>query len=213
LVQNWLHTPFRLTNDRMRDVTMPGGPFRLALAEGQFPILPWLTFYLAGTVAGHLIVRDRPGLIAGLGVAFLSVGGFGHLLYKAGALPMSKLVARRAFGLQLGFFPASVAIATLLLGGALLLIALMVWFERKYSLSDNNPMVTLGRASLTLLMIHVPLFRDLSRPIGLWRGLSAEAALATIFIFFGLAAVVTRVWQRVGYKYGAEWALRKAGGS
>jgi hypothetical protein len=212
LVQDWLRTPMSLSNARMRDVTMPGGPLRLALAEGQFPILPWLTFYLAGTLAGRFISRGKPTWIALLGLSFMAVGGLGHALYKAGALPVSKALARRAFGLHLGFFPASVAIATLLLGGALLLIALVVGFERKYSLSDNNPMVTLGRASLTLLMIHVPLFRDLSRPIGLWRGLSAEMALVTIFVFFGLAAVLTRIWQRAGYKYGAEWALRKLAG-
>jgi uncharacterized membrane protein len=212
LVQDWLHTPWSLNNERMRNVGMPGGPFRLALAEGQFPILPWLTFYLAGMLAGRLVVRGTPGRIALMGLGFMSVGGVGHWLYKAGALPLPKLIAKRAFGLHLGFFPASVAIATLLLGGALLLIASVVAFERKYSLSDNNPMVTLGRASLTLLMIHVPLFRDLSRPVGLWRGLSSEWALATIFIFFGAAAVLTRLWQRSGYKYGAEWALRKLAG-
>ena len=39
-----------------------------------------------------------------------------------------------------------------------------------------------------------------------------EMALLTIFVFFGLAAVLTRLWQRVGYRYGAEWALRKLAG-
>jgi uncharacterized membrane protein len=212
VVQTWLGTPLVLDNEAMRSLQRPGGPLRLALAEGQFPILPWLTFYLAGMLAGRFIVRDRWPRIAALGLGFIAIGGLGHLLLRLDALPLSRVMATRAFGLQLSFFPASISIATLLLGGALLLIAVVVWFERRFELTDANPLVTLGRASLTLLMLHVPVFRDLSRPVGLWRGLSAEGALVTIFVFFGLAAILTRLWQRVGYRYGAEWTLRKLAG-
>lgn len=208
-VQTWLDTPIRLHNERMRDFSRPGGPLRLGLAEGQFPILPWLTFYLAGFVSGRWLREGRPGKIASLGVVFLLVGGLGHLAYRFGALPMSKTMAFRAFGLQLGFFPASIAIATLLLGGALLLIAAVVQIEQKRSLSPNNPWVTLGRISLTLLLFHVPVFRDLTRPIDVWQSLSAGTTLFVIFGFFGVALLFSRWWQRYDYRYGAEWALRR----
>ena len=212
LVQQWLHTPFILNNARMRDVGMAGGPLRLALAEGQFPILPWMTFYLAGMLAGRYISEDRPGAVFRLSLLFAAVGGLGYAAYQMKILPMAPALAKRAFGLHLGFFPASISIACLLLAVALILISAVVAFESKYSLGENNPMVTLGRASLTLLMFHVPVFRDLSRHVGIWRGLSAEMALLTIFAFFGLAAILTRYWQRYSYKFGAEWALRKIAG-
>jgi hypothetical protein len=49
--QHALATPIMLDNVRMRDVSLPGGVFRLAVLESQFPIFPWLSFYLAGFVA------------------------------------------------------------------------------------------------------------------------------------------------------------------
>ena len=52
----------------------------------------------------------------------------------------------------------------------LLLIAAVSALENKYSMRSNNPMVTLGRISLTLLMLHVPLFRDLSQDADLHKG-------------------------------------------
>ena len=78
--------------------------------------------------------------------------------------------------------------------------------------NDPPALVTLGRASLTLLMLHVVLFRELSRPIDWWRNLPAETTLLVIFVFVIAAAVGTRLWQRVGYRGGAEWLLRKLAG-
>jgi uncharacterized membrane protein len=208
-VQLWLPTPIPLHNDRMENTGLPGGPLRLALAEGQFPILPWLSFYLAGFVAGRLVQAGRMGRVALLGLAFAAVGGGGRLLLVSG---VRHPWLERAFELHLGFYPASVAIVGLLLGGALLLIALVAWVETRRPIAEGNPLVTLGRASLTLLMLHVVLFREASRPIGWWRNLSAELALTVIFVFLALAIVGTRQWQRVGYRYGAEWLLRKLAG-
>ena len=217
-VQEWLDTPTTLKNPRMRDVSLPGGPFRLALAESQFPILPWLTFYLAGFVSGRWLADKRPGQVAKLGASFFAFGATGAALFNAGVLQGPLLT--RAFKLQLGFFPASTAIVCLLLGGALLLIAAVFWIEKKYRISENNPLVTLGRISLTLLMLHVWLFREVSRgvfvsperPTGLWRGLSPGPDLAIIFGFVILATIASRYWQRVGYRFGAEWLLRRVAG-
>jgi len=213
-VQTWLQTPLDLSNDRMRDVSLPGGPLRLALAESQFPILPWLAFFLAGIVAGRFIDDSHIGRVAALGLGFAVFGGVGHFLFLTHRLPLPGPIAARAFGLRLSFFPASVAIVALLLAAALLLIAGMLWLEDRRPFSRTNFWVTLGRSSLTLLMIHVPVFRDLSRLPGIewWRGFAAPNALGVVFSFFLLAALLTRLWQQVDYRYGAEWALRKLAG-
>lgn len=208
-VQLWLDTPIPLENARMRDTSLPGGPLRLALAEGQFPILPWLCFYLAGFCAGRFVHAGRIGRIALMGLSFAAVGGGGRLLLSAG---VEHPWALRGFELHLGFYPASVAIATLLLGGALLLIAAVAWLETRRPIGQDHPLVTLGRASLTLLMLHVVLFREGSRPIDWWRNLSAEVTLTVIAAFVVLSVLLSRRWQRVGYRYGAEWLLRKLAG-
>lgn len=225
-VQLWLPTPIPLHNPRMRNLSMPGGPLRLALAEGQFPILPWLCFYLAGFCAGRWIKVGQVGRIALLGLAFVAVGGGGRLLLMAGV--QHPWVAR-GWELHLGFFPASIAIVGLLLGGALLLIAFVAWVETRRPIAESFWLVTLGRISLTLLMVHVVVFRELSRPrpgwpwrhwwpdwppwpVDLWQNLSASATLAIIFGFVVLSVIASRYWQRVGYRFGAEWMLRKIAG-
>jgi uncharacterized membrane protein len=208
-LQMGLDTPMRLTNERMRDVGHPGGPLRLALAESQFPIFPWLAPYLLGTVAGRWIHARRFRAIAMLGLAALVLGGGGWLATRP--FPNSE-IAQRAFGIQLGFFPASIAIVSLLVGAVLLVIALVARRDDRRPLSGRNPLVALGRISLTLLLVHVPVFRQATRPIGWWQSLSAGQALLTIAIFLVLCVVVARVWERFGYRFGAEWLLRKVAG-
>ena len=137
------------------------------------------------------------------------IGGVGWLATRA--LPNSEL-AQRAFGIQLGFFPASIAIVALLVGAVLLVIAAVARRDDRKPLSGRNPLVALGRISLTLLLVHVPLFRQATRPIGWWQSLTAGQALVTIAIFLVVCVVVARVWERFGYRFGAEWLLRKLAG-
>jgi len=212
--QTALDTPVPLTNERMRDLTLPGGPLRLALAEGQFPILPWLAFFLAGVVGGRKLARNDPAAVAQMGAGFMAFGALGHLLYRLSAVPLPADIAASAFALRLSFYPCTLAMASLLLGGALLLVALAAWIDARVSVAETHPLVTLGRASLTILMFHVPVFRDLSRleAIDLWRNVSAGTALAVIAGFIALAAVASRLWHRIDYRYGAEWALRRLAG-
>lgn len=212
VTQNLLDTPIRLTNPRMRNLDLPGGPLRLALAEGQFPILPWLAFFLGGFVAGRWIAVDRRGAIASLGIAMLTSGAVLATMYVALIPPARSNLLVRAFRVRLGFYPASVAFVAMLLGAVLLAIVIGLAIDRRRRLSDRGPLVTLGRASLTLLMIHVPLFREATRPLQLWRSVSAPAALTTIVGFLVICWLLTRAWQRVGYRYGAEWLLRKIAG-
>ena len=216
--QEAFELPARLTNAQMRNVHLPGGPLRLALVGSQFPILPWLTFYLAGFVAGRWLDEGYLQRVARLGAGFLGLGVAGVALHGSGLL--SGRVFTRALSVQLGFFPASISIVGLLLGGALLLITLVFWAEQRRSIGADNPLVTLGRISLTLLILHVWLFREASRrvfvsaerPTGLWHGLDAGAAVLIIFAFVILATFASRGWQRVNYRFGAEWLLRRIAG-
>jgi peptidoglycan/LPS O-acetylase OafA/YrhL len=97
-------------------------------------------------------------------------------------------------------------------GLAVLVLWLVAHAERRWPMASTHPLVALGRASLTIFILHVPLFRELTRPFGYWRGLSATATLATIGTFAALSIVVAMAWRRVDYRWGAEWVLRKVGG-
>ncbi len=208
-IQEFLQTPDLLRNPRMRDLTLPGGPLRLALAEGQFPIFPWLAFFLCGVVSGRWIGLRRTWRIGALGLACLAVGGGLALADSTGIIPRDGGILSRAARLRLGFYPAPVAMACLLMSIPLVALVVALTLERRKPLNANNPLVTLGRASLTLLMLHVVLFRELTRPVGMWQANSAESVLLIIFGFVGLSAVMSRLWSRVGYRGGAEWALRR----
>ena len=110
------------------------------------------------------------------------------------------------------FYPAGPGILLLLQAGVLLMLAVALHIERSRELDPRNPLVCLGRASLTLLLVHVVLFREISRPFGAWQAFDRYTSLAIIAAWIVLCVLLCRAWQRVGYRYGAEWLLRRLGG-
>jgi uncharacterized membrane protein len=211
-VQNTLDTPVVLDNARMRDLGLRGGVLRLALAEGQFPILPWLAFYLGGFLTGRWIAAGQQKNIDRLAVAVLAAGAALAAMYLLGAFLAHHPLLVRAFRVRLGFYPASPALALLLLGAVLAAIAVGLRLEGRHTVSSRAVLVTLGRGSLTLLILHVPLFREVTRPLGLWQALPPTAAMGVIALVLVVCALLTRRWQRADYRYGAEWLLRRIAG-
>nr|WP_263429254.1 DUF1624 domain-containing protein [Nannocystis pusilla] len=210
LVQHWLRTPELLVNDRMRRLDLPGGPLRLAFAEGQFPIVPWLGLFLGGIVVGRWLQQGRTAPILRMASVLLVTG----VALAAVALRTGPHVGvwDRLFQIRLSFYPATPAIVLLLQSGTLLLLLGALALERRGRIGERGWLVALGRASLTLLLVHVVVFRELTRPLGAWQAFSAEIALAIVGAWVIVCALAARLWQRVGYRYGAEWLLRIFGG-
>lgn len=211
-VQAQLGVPLRLDNPYMagRAAHSPEQwtALRIAVAEGQFPIFPWSSFYVAGLACGRFIAADRLRHIATLAGSLLALGLLGLALTSLLPVTPSSVLGRTT-ALTIPFFPASPTLAALLLGAVLLGIAGVMAWDRARPLSKDNLLVTLGRASLTLLIVHVWLFREATRPIGVWQALSVGEALAVLFGFLAIAALGSWLWQRINYRYGAEWLLRK----
>ncbi|MGB1276993.1 MAG: DUF418 domain-containing transporter, partial [Nannocystaceae bacterium] len=211
-------TPVVSSNAFMSSTTRPGGALRLMAAEGHFPVFPWLSMFLLGMVVGRWVIADRLGnLLKWLGVllALACTLIVGKTLAGQGLFELTRgTTLYRLFGLRLGFYPATPAIMLLLQSLVLVLAWLALVFERRRadSLTGNSLVVCFGRASLTLLLVHVVLFREISRPLGLWRGVSAGMALSIIAVWILVTAWLAQRWQRVGYRYGAEWLLRKLAG-
>ena len=212
VVQNLLETPSFLSTERMRSLDLGGGFLRLALAEGQFPIFPWLFFFLTGIVAGRWLIGSKiSGIVASAAVTFLLGAALSilHLLRFDFAVSGS---FRRVFRLDLGFYPALPPIVFLL--SSLVLFALIIFrlFEMRYAFTERNPLVCLGRISLTLLIVHVFIFREFSHHLHFWQIFSTGETLLIIFGAWLLAALLSVFWQRYGYRYSLEWLLRKASG-
>ncbi|MDC0668578.1 DUF418 domain-containing transporter [Nannocystis radixulma] len=210
LVQHWLQTPELLVNDRMRRLDLTGGPLRLAFAEGQFPIVPWLGLFLGGIVVGRWLQQGRTAPILRMAAVLLVTGvALAAVALRTG--PHAG-VWDRLFQIRLSFYPATPAIVLLLQSGTLLLLLGALALEKRGQIGERGWLVALGRASLTLLLVHVVVFRELTRPLGAWQAFSAEIALAIVGVWVIVCALAARLWQRVGYRYGAEWLLRIFGG-
>lgn len=209
-----LDTPARMVNDYMAarmDPVPAWAPLRIMIAEGQFPIFPWMSMYLAGMCAGRWVANEERNKILLLGLGALALGGAlvgmrvlahpeaGTLLWRIGRIPVP-------------FFPASPALVLLLMGAVFLAVrGVLAWDERRPFRETSLP-VTFGRASLTLLLLHVVLVREGAHASGHWQSLGASTALSVLLGFVVVAALASRFWQRVDYRFGAEWALRKLAG-
>jgi uncharacterized membrane protein len=178
------------------------------MVESQYPLFPWLSTFLAGFWAGRAIERGALRELWILGAILVAFGACGHLaVHLTGAEEPD--VLWRAFRLKLGWFPPSLAIVTLLLGPTLWIIAAAVRRHERRPLAPDHVLVTLGRISLTVFVLHAPLFRELSRPLGLWSALAPGPTLAVIAGFTVFCVFLSRWWHRHGYRYGAEWLLRR----
>jgi uncharacterized membrane protein len=209
-VQTVLQTPPMLFNPRLRDTTLPLGALRLALAEGHFPLLPWLAFAILGIWTGRRIASKRTKslyVLAGTLLAAFVMGRVPVLFLRPGELrrlPLRSLV-------NVTFYPPSVGFVLALSGAVVLLLALAGHWDPRGRFI-HGWLVPLGRTSLTLLCVHVVLFREGSLAIGVHKRLDPVVTLGIIAAVLAGWALLARVWSRVDYRYSLEWWIRTAGG-
>jgi len=208
LVQQGLGTPFVLDHRFMDDTGRPGGVLRLMLAEGHFPILPWLSVFFLGLAAGKWLVAGRRRPIAALAAV---LWGSGILLALIGVLipgATGRPLAHRFFTLVPDIYPCFPSLL-LLLSGAVLVLVLLFTGRDETRWDSRHPLVCLGRCSLTLLILHVFVFRQVAAWLGFYKIFSSTVSgllIVSILIGFGVLAVL---WQRIVFRYGAEWLLRQ----
>lgn len=213
LIQNSLDTPFYLQNWHMASTSLPGGVFRLILAEGFFPVFPWIAFFFEGLLCGRLLVRRKSGLLWRPVVVFLTISGLLSAVYLAGVDFALHAPWVRVFKPLPNFYPALVPVTFVLLGLALLLMLIFLLLEKHITSGlihgSLNFLTYPGRCSLSILIIHIPLIREPVVRLGYWRSLSIPETLAAtlvLILFFSAAALW---WGKTGYRYGSEWLLRK----
>jgi uncharacterized membrane protein len=208
VVQHLLGTRMFISTAELSNTHRPFGPLRLALAEGHFPVLPWLAFFVSGVVAARWVeAREWKALwwLAGgclaAGAALVVVGAAG-LPWAGGA------AVKRFFLLRTNFYPGYPPLLFLLQGFAFLALGAFGRLEQRSTFRFPRSLVCLGRASLTILFVHILVFRELGIWLG-WRRVFSEPATVAItvaaLVGFGFLAVQ---WERGGYRYGLEWLIR-----
>jgi uncharacterized membrane protein len=209
--QYYLQTPDFLGNRHMSNYKLPGGVFRLVFAESQFPVFPWLSLFIAGIVSGRYILEKKLKKIFILASLFLFLGITLALPSVLGLEVAKKGILKMLFRIYLGFYPANPPIILLLISIVLFTIILFIHIDRKWPMSEKNYLVCLGRTSLTYLIVHVILFRQIGRSLGIWHRFSSKEAMAIIILTLVVFAILSKLWRKAGYKFGAEWLIRKIG--
>lgn len=229
--QKLLRTPPYLSNERMSDLSLPGGALRLALFEGHFPIFPWLAFALSGFIVGRVWTQrtrraqnsSTPSLTqraaplearSGLGSAcmayvFVLAAGFGLMIWQSAA-------PRLVWRLQLrqltsfSFYPATTAFVLVMAATASLVAFIALWAGERLAWRASNPLASLGRLSLTILVVHVVAFRQGAAELGFARQLPLVGTVLTILGLLAVFALVEPSWARRRYRFSLEWLLRRA---
>jgi len=203
-----LNTPMYMGNQRMGDTGLPGWIFRPALVEGHFPVLPWTAFFLSGMASARWIRAGSAGNILKLSVILIAAG----LLAAAPgymAPGIMKTPWARAFLPEPRFYPAKPPITLFLMGCALLCVYAAIRTRKGAINEEKNFLVNIGRISLTLLVTHVVIFRELFLRIG-WNNLFGQRVtilfIAAVIVVLGLDSIR---WKKYSFRYGLEWAMRK----
>jgi uncharacterized membrane protein len=196
------------------------------VANGYFPLFPWLVFPLAGFLVGGVLVSDASG---------------GHALRKA--LPVAGLAfvalslagawaSGRVAGFWLGyaspsrFYPATTTFVLKVLGAILCAFwFLHAWLDR--GAGPRPPLLPFlrrySRYSLTTYVVHhavhlwpLLLVAHLQGRTDPWHYYAAAmptgAALALAGLFVLLFYPVLVAWERRGGRYSFEWLLNKLAG-
>lgn len=207
LAQNFFNVPIPSGNTKMNRMVAPWGALRIALASGHFPVLPWSALYILGFYCAPLVAAQKRfsivmvalfNLLAMglLGLASLFINSKGDFLERALYIPMS-------------FYPLMPVMFFLLAGGVLLTVAIVLARESKHPFSPRNPVVCLGRISLTVFLVHIVVFKQLLSMTPYYRKIPFVPAFAAAYVIIALFALGATYWSTHNYRFGLEWLLRK----
>lgn len=208
ILQSLLNTPLAYGNDRMADMSLSLAPLRLAFVEGHFPVLPWIAFFIAGYVCGEFISaqRIRPMLLWGIGLVIAGAG-----IAAAGILLPSLYQGTwlmHIFAFSPGFYPLLPAVALMLLGGAMLITLLVRFISDAARATACNPLAGIGRISLTVFISHAYI-KQLVYATGHNQRYSETVTIALTALLILIYILLERLWRSSGYRFGAEWLLRR----
>jgi len=120
-LQDYLKTPLLMDDRFMTDYDRAGGIIRLSLAEGHFPIFPWIFLFITGIIAGRWINARKLRNCILLGLSFLVIASAMLSFHYFTPAPAVVGPYSRALLPSLTFYPA-MPIMVLMLASAVLFI-------------------------------------------------------------------------------------------
>ncbi|HUH64934.1 MAG TPA: heparan-alpha-glucosaminide N-acetyltransferase domain-containing protein [Syntrophales bacterium] len=211
--------------DPIRDYESGSTVFHVVLGFfliGQFPLLPWIVFPVAGFVIGRRLTENRLAsdapLIVIIGFMLISMGlftAYAGSIRPGFSVPNDYLV-------PLSFYPSSFSMVIFILGVVLVLYTAL-W--RIYDVNRDEMSAPgiflkycrqLSKYSLTIYVTHFAFFFIPLRIVRLFTGTYYLRDLMSTSVAFGLAVIlllayypVLKLWDRVDGKYSFEWLLAR----
>lgn len=207
--QTWLGTPLMLGNNFMNDTGRSWNIFRLALAEGHFPLFPWTALFITGIISCRWIKSDRYDkiLVAAFlliisGIILLSLNNYGYYFATGGNF-------FRMFIYLPYIYPPLPPLVLIISGVSVITLYLLIVLANNSIEKILKPAASAGRLSFTWFFIHILIFNELMIMLGLKKKFSAAVTLGVVFMTISVMIGLSIAWERRGLKYGVEWFMRK----
>jgi uncharacterized membrane protein len=209
VAQTLLGTPSYLNNAYMTDASSLAAIIKLTVVEGHFPILPWSALFLVGMVAARLTQSGKRKSLLLAATAITAIGVCLSLAPFAFPLLRDYPLLARITALSTYTFPLYPPAACLLSGLGVGAIFVVTARSKQSTSFPGLALANLGRASLTVFLLHIFLFREVLGWIGGTHKLQAGQVglvLAGVLVALGSLAWL---WRDKNYCYGAEWLMRR----
>jgi len=184
-----------------------GGIFSNMVYSGEFPLFPWLSFVILGSVIGELLIEaSKKDKI----VDFLKqISIYGIILIIFGSIiPIFNIPPYTA----IEKYPCTTAYILFFTGAVLISLSISYYFldYLKREIKEMGPFIRYGRFSLTVFLIHYFLGSRVAKLIGIYESLSYQSAAVITIAFYFACWVVLIIWSNYyDNKLSFEWLLRK----
>lgn len=202
-IQYYLKTPLQYSSDRMGDYKMAGGVLRLIFAEGHFPILPWINFFIAGIISADFYhSKKRKNILI---FAAASIGTALILLYSGRFFHSLDTEITKFFRIGTSFYPIYPIMLLFLISLVLFSIYILSFINFK----NNNLIVLTGRLSLTVFILHIVIFKQGLVLIGKYRIFTTPVSFLLMLFFSFTFVLISYLWSKRNFRFSLEWLMRR----
>lgn len=202
-------TPRYLNNMHMTDARSFAMIVKLAVVDGHFPVLPWSALFIAGMVAARLAQSGKRKSLLFAAAAITAIGICLSLMPYVFPLVRDNPLLVRITALSTYTFPLYPPAACILSGLTFGAIFVVTARSKRRPSFFGSALAKLGRASLTIFLLHIFLFREVLGWFGGTGTLSAEQTGLVLAIVLLILTGLALWWGKFDYRYGAEWLMRR----
>jgi len=206
LIQTFLHTPLMLGDVQMNSINGYGGVLRLIIAEGHFPIFPWVAFYIAGIICSRWGKKRKRIYFLYMALALIITGTILGSLHSYGYFFATGGKFFRIFVITPYLYPLHIPLMLFLLGVSLVIV---YFFSYIRSGGFIESIATIGRLSLTWFFVHIIVFNELLRLYGFHKIFSEAGTLRITWATVFFMIFISIIWKKVEYKFSMEWFIRR----